>query len=347
MNTTQRYLLLFCASITFLSPSDSEYIKFFLATVLLFFGLSPKTWWNQIQPIKIEPSTHSTPLNEKLPDLKAPPSTEVDYQGNTREDNKQLIQISLQSLAHWMGLYRLRIAALANSYSQICMNYGDSKDDNWVLKTLKECAKYEGSIWDYKTPEEEKIAEEDALEAYDKKFSHLFSWCPNPDDREIIDMQIFLLVYSGACQGVIKRLKYFNEINFEPERTNELFKQYSIILDCAGKDYLFTTLLKYYTDKPEEEESRIKARTAFRKTITIWEEIENLLRSNLLIALDINLNVTNFFDELGIYRTLWTCFRERLLRKNNADLGLSVTRTEQDAKFREHFSNPSYCHIFH
>ena len=342
MNKIQRCLILI-SSIIILLPSshslNSEYLKLFFGATLLFFALIPKTWWNWVSSSQSEAIANEDTSKKIESDETRDNEFEV-WMSRKIGGDKQLIQISPQSVAYCMSLYRLRITEILRSYSEICMYYySDSKEDNWVLKILKQCATREAH------QEDEKKADQDAQLAYDKRFSYLFAFYPSDD--VIIDMQLFLSVYSGSCHGILRRLKYFKEIQFAETKIDELIKHYSTILDCIGS-FTFSFFLKM-TDDPETEKVRKKARSSFTQIRDLWAEIENLLISNLLIAIDAKIDVTGYFHELEIFDTLQSYFRECLIWENKTKLESIPSYSafeKQNAIFKEHFKHPSYYYIF-
>ncbi len=348
MNKVQRLLLLLFAVIISSSSSfDTEYLKFFLIAVLVFFALCPATWWKRIRPI------YNTVRASQ--DVKQEESSNENSDFEVGVDpaiggNKRLLQISQESVAYFMNLYRLRIGEILRSYSEICMTYPDSEEvDSWALKLLKDCAKYEGPSWDSKSEEEEQKAEKEAILAYDKRFCHLFGWCASRDDVEVVDMQIFLSVYSGSCRGILKRLKYFKEINFASIKVQKLIDHYSVILDCVGNEYQFTNFLKFYERGSDEERARDKARASFMHITSLWNEIKDLMISNLLVSMDAKIGVSHCFKELDMFDTLYRCFRNRLRSENERELQRSLMMSvskEQDAIFKEYYSQQPYYRIF-
>ena len=356
MNRTQRSLLAFFAVVTLLSSSYSESssLRYFLSATLLFFSLSPEAWFTKIQAISYVNSGKQNPSTEELlnetDDLDEIEDDTHDNIGCEIGGNKELFRISQENIAYCMGLYRLRIAEILRSYSEICMNYPDTEEnDPWVLKLLKNCAKYEGPSWDYKNEQEEKKAEQEAILAYEKRFSHLFGWCPRPDDDEVIDIQIFLSVYNGAARKIVNHLEYFKEIDFATGIIQQLIAHYTVLLESVGDDYSFTKFMKHQERGSPEERIRDKARSSFIQIRSLWETINNLLMSMLNIAAATPINVSEASKELDMFSTLRTCFRERLLSKNEVDLKKSLIRTvsdEQDKIFGEFYKQPIYKHIF-
>ncbi len=355
MNKTQRSLLAFFAFVILLfsSFSESSSLRYFLSATLLFFSLSPEAWFTKIQAPNYEgfgkqnPSTEEL-LNENY-DLDEIEDDTHDNISCEIGGNKQLLRVSQENIAYCMGLYRLRIFETLRSYSIILRNYPDTEEsDPWVLVLLKNCAKYEGPSWDYKNEQEEKKAEQEAIFAYEKKFSHMFGWCRRPDDDEVIDIQIFLSVYCGATKKIINHLNYFREIEFATNITQQLITHYTIILESVGEDYSFTKFIKYHERGSEEERMRDKARSSFIQIRSLWETINNLLISMLNIAAATPINVSEATKELDMFFTLRTCFRERLLSKNEVDLKRSLIRTvsnEQDKIFSEFYQQSIYERI--
>lgn len=335
MNRIQRFLLFFFAiSILLFSnySTDSGGVKYFLTVVLLFFAFSPLAWW------------------KKLPQDRLAKNTDFEERVNQKiGGNIQLIRTSQESIAYCMSLYRLRITEILRSYSEICTKYPElEQEDSWVLRLLKDSARYEGPL-DDKDEEEAQKTEKEALLAYDKIFCHLFGRYPRSNSVEVVDIQIFLSVYSGACRGILRRLQYFKEIDFATIKIQELIKHYTILLESVGDEYQFTNFLKYHDGGSKVEEIRNRARASFMQIRSLWEEINDLLVSNLLVAAEEKIDVAQFFSELDMFNTLYECFRRRLLKKNETELrksSIGSVSEKQDSVFKEYYSQQAYFRIF-
>ena len=334
MNEIRRYILvIFAFAIFFLCPDSFvfAYLKFFLFSAMLVFALYKRTCGVS------ESCKGVCPVAKN--------SCEDCTKKETLGD-KQLILSTQQGVAYCMSLFRLRIAEILWSYDQIKMSV--SEDDCWVLSLLKQSAQFDGPHWRCLNEEQEKKAEEEAILTYEKKFIHLFDYMVTPNDDAVIDMQAFLSVYSEACGGVLRRLRYFNEVGFLESKIDELIKNYSNILTGVNSVWPFSTFLSYH-EKDEWNDARNEVRAAVQKLREVWQEVENFVISNLLVAVDAKIDVSACFHEIRIYRSLCSCFRSRLLSKNKIELEEHIGyRIEKETEkcFKEYFNRPSYSFIF-
>ena len=149
-------ILLFSALVCFFGCSALNSIGCFLSAVFLLFYLNYSACLIKTKFICSDsPEKQNTKTISKDENIEQEKPTSDDCEFADEKDqeiggNKQFLRISQENIAYCMILYRLRIVEVIRSYSEICMNYPSSKEeDPWVLKLLKDCAKYEGSYYDY------------------------------------------------------------------------------------------------------------------------------------------------------------------------------------------------------
>lgn len=265
LNNLQRILLIFFAILVLFSGSSHSeswtYLQLFLAATLLFFGLSPATWFHQTSMMQ----ENETSLGSNQENAQC--------DGENEELSKLPIIgfLTSEKLLLMQSLVKLRSAEIGNIYLQVRQYQKEAKDGNWVPLFMKQMAVSDlhGPYTNVEKDDEEK-AEATAMDIFEKRYKFCSIAPTELYEDQIADLQVALLYWRYPPETIINRLQELKAFGFLENWIDDLIKAYQVI-ECSGFDYIF------------KEKKRESFLVSLKRISSLWSEVIRILKINILL----------------------------------------------------------------
>lgn len=270
MNKIQRLLLIFFAILVLLSYGSS-YTKFgtdlelFLAAVLLFFGLSPLTWFCKKQSVQRETTV---PENENYEEaLKNEDFIPLPFLGFPTSEQSLILK----------SLIKLRAAEIGSIYCTLRDYQRKVGDGNWVPLFMKKKAVsdlYYAHYVHIETEEEQK-AEAEAQDIFEKKYKFCSIAPTDLYENEIADLQVALAYWCSSPKMLIYRLEEIKSFGILGDWIDSLIQQYKLLDQVtAGGD--FETIFKKNKDAKS-------FKFCLDKITSLWSQISRIMKMSIIM----------------------------------------------------------------
>lgn len=263
MNRIQRFLVIFSAVLILLfsdsAYGDGSYLKLFIVTVLLFFGLSPERWFHKKQ---------ANPTY--TPSLK--PESEQDE----NQDSPSLPHLGFSSPEQSLiikALIKLRSAEIGNVYLELRQQQKEANDGNWVPLFMKKMATSDlHGPYTHVEKEEEEKAEDEAMLIFEEKYKFCSIAPTELYEDQIADLHVALLHWRYSPQTVINRLEEFRSFGLLTDRLDALIKAYQEVDKCGGG---FKSIFK--------SKKTGSFRPSLKRISFLWTEIARILKMSMFL----------------------------------------------------------------
>jgi hypothetical protein len=263
MNRIQRFTLIFSAVlILFFSDSaygDSSYLKLFIVTVLLLFGLSPQRWFHKKQANP----TATLALTPESEQDENQDSSSLPHFGFSSPEQSLIIK----------ALIKLRSAEIGNVYLALRQHQKEAKDGNWVLLFMKQMSTLElHGPYTHVEKEEEEKAEREAMVIFEERYKFCSIAPTELYEDQIADLHVALLYWRYSPQTIINRLEEFRSFGFLTDRLDALIKAYQEVDKCGGS---FKSIFK--------SKKTGSFRPSLKRISFLWSEIIRILKMSMFL----------------------------------------------------------------
>ncbi len=263
MSGLQRFLLISSAVLIFLfsdsAYGDESYLKLFIVTVLLFFGLSPERWLHKKQ----SNPTCTLALKSESEQDENKDSPSLPHPGFPSPEQSLIIK----------ALIKLRSAEIGNVYLELRQQQKEAKDGNWVPLFMKQMATLDlHGPYTHVEKEEEEKAESEAMVIFEERYSFCSIAPTELYEDQIADLHVALLHWRYSPQTVINRLEEFRSFGFLTDRLDALIKAYQDIDKCEGG---FKSIFK--------SKKSGSFRPSLKRISLLWSEIARILKMSMFL----------------------------------------------------------------